>query len=389
MRGPVMTLGRVATWVLGAGLALAAGCGVSRETIPSESGPERSPSEPAAADAEAARGGAANIGELPSTFVLKGAQLWGIGPSDLVVENGRIKSLGPAPEGAFSIDVEGRFIVAAAIDSHVHLAYYPVADSLASAGIAAAIDLAAPLENLSTRYPIEVIQSGPMITAVDGYPTQSWGSNGYGLEVSSASAAKAAVADLAKAGARVIKVPLTTGPTLDDAMLEAVVKEAHARGLKVAAHALEGSAYERAAKAGVDALAHTPVEALTDDQAKLWGKRAVISTLSAFSSAAAIENLRRLRAQGAVVLYGTDLGNTRTAGVQGDEIERLKSAGLDATDIIESMTEAPARYWELEILGSLEVGKAASFMLLDRDPKQHPSALTNPVEVYLNGVRLR
>ena len=54
---------------------------------------------------------------------------------------------------------------------------------------------------------------------------------------------------------------------------------------------------------------------------------AVVSTLAAFGgSPAAVDNLRRLHAAGATVLYGTDLGNTRDAGPSAEE-------------------PTPARYW--------------------------------------------
>ena len=50
------------------------------------------------------------------------------------------------------------------VDSHVHLAYYAVADQLAAHGVRAVVDLAAPERALGAKYPIKVIQSGPMLT---------------------------------------------------------------------------------------------------------------------------------------------------------------------------------------------------------------------------------
>jgi hypothetical protein len=100
-------------------------------------------------------------------------------------------------------------------------------------------------------------------------------------------------------------------------------------------HALADEEVRMAAAVGVDVLAHTPVEALGDADA--WRGRAVISTLAAFGgSRATIDNLRRLRAAGAVVLYGTDLGNTRDAGVSRGEIDLLLEAGLDGQAIVEA-----------------------------------------------------
>src|SRR6185436_1172042 len=126
------------------------------------------------------------------------------------------------------------------------------------------------------------------------------------------------------------------------------VEEAHARGLKVAAHALSDDEAARAARAGVDVLAHTPVAALSKKTIALWSDRAVISTLRAFGgSKTALSNLRALRDAGATVLYGTDFGNTTTPGIDGNELELLTQAGLDGAAILDAGTSTPAAFWGL------------------------------------------
>lgn len=234
------------------------------------------------------------------------------------------------------------------IDSHVHLAYYPVADELARAGIVAVVDLASPLEALDD--PVEgltVLRSGPMITPPGGYPTRSWGADGYGLECGGERECVAAVDRLVDAGAAIIKVPIGAGgPDHDDATLRAIVARAHGRHRIVAVHALDDASARRAAEAGADLLAHTPVEPLADDTVRAWSTRAVVSTLRAFGgSDAAVENLRRLHEAGATVLYGTDLGNTRTAGIDPVELSLLARAGLTPAEIRAAAVTVPARYF--------------------------------------------
>ena len=113
----------------------------------------------------------------------------------------------------------------------------------------------------------------------------------------------------------------------------------------------------------------------------------MVSTLRAFGgSAAAVDNLRRLREAGAVVLYGTDFGNTRTAGIDRAELELLGHAGLDAEAIVAAGTTAPAEWWGLDGLGAIEVGAEASFLLYDRDPTADPRDLASPDVVVLRGV---
>jgi imidazolonepropionase-like amidohydrolase len=313
-------------------------------------------------------------------------------PVDIVVNGGTIAAILPAGEGRAQdrevVDGDRRLVVPAFIDSHVHLLYLPEAAAMGAGGIAAAVDLAAPMRFFETDFgDIRVIGTGPMVTARGGYPTQSWGAGGYGLECADAGEAVAAVEALAAAGAVAIKLPITGEPVLDEDALRAAASRAHELGLRVASHALRSAEALLAAEVGVDVLAHTPVETLSEEAISAWADRAVISTLRAFGgSETAVDNLRRLRAAGAVVLYGTDFGNTRTAGIDPDELSLLRSAGLDSGAILTAATSAPAAFWGLDGLGSLDVGDDASFLLLSDDPFADPTAFASG-EVVLRGVR--
>lgn len=293
-------------------------------------------------------------------------------------------------EGAGEVvDLAGHFVVPAFIDSHVHLAYAPRAAELLAGGIAGAVDLAAPLRYLDApdRTGPELLLAGPMLTAPQGYPTQTWGSDGFGWELASAEEAEAAVEELAKRGAVVVKLALAGDPELDDEALSRAVARAHALGLKTAAHATSALDAERAALAGVDVLAHTPTELLPESVLAQWGQRAVISTLGVFGGSAALQNLRELRQRGARVLYGTDFGNSQFAGIQPAELEGLRDAGLDAVAIVAAGTSDPSSYWGLPELGGLRVGQRASFLELDADPREDLLTLSRPLSVYIDGER--
>lgn len=309
----------------------------------------------------------------------------GQGPADLSVEDGRITMIGSIGEAGEEVDVRGRWLVPAFIDSHVHLAYRPA--DLSAGGIAAAVDLASPLSFLSENpAPLRLLRSGPMITAVGGYPTQSWGRGGYGKECADTTAVRQAVAELATAGAEVIKMPVTGEPALSAEALKVVVEEAHLRKLKVVSHALGQQEASLAAEVGVDALAHTPVEALDTETLEQWSGRAVISTLGAFGGRSdTLDNLRRLKAAGTTILYGTDFGNTSTTGIDSREIELLEEAGLSGEEILAAGTSLPARYWGLEELGALQPGKAASLLVLSQDPLKDPGSLSAPILVLIDG----
>ena len=273
------------------------------------------------------------------------------------------------------------------VDSHVHLAYWPVADRLAESGIAAAVDLAAPERTLGASSPIHVIRSGPMLTRVDGYPLDSWGSAGYGVGCGDVACVTATIDRLAIAGARVVKLALDdTG--LEPALVPIAIEAAHRRKLVVAVHALSNASARLAGTAGADLLAHTPIEPLAPETIEAWRGKAVVSTLAAFGgSDTAVANLRALRSAGVTVLYGTDLGNLREARPSRDEVAMLRKAGLDDAAITDAMTVAPARFWALSY--QLAVGAEATFLVLDRDPRNEAEVLLSPRQVWIRGRRLR
>jgi imidazolonepropionase-like amidohydrolase len=194
-------------------------------------------------------------------FTVVGANVLGFGVANLKVRDGCIEDISAmAPDHLFPVvNAGGQTIVPAFIDSHVHLAYAFSAQELAHGGIAAAVDLSAPLSFLSSNLkPMTVMLAGPMITAIRGYPTKSWGSKGYGLQISGTRSASHAVDVLYAAGARVIKMPagdatgsgslsMARNPAhLSDEEIKAIVDRAHAHGMKVAAHALNDVDVRRA-----------------------------------------------------------------------------------------------------------------------------------------------
>ena len=319
----------------------------------------------------------------------------GVGVTDLRIVGGEIFEVGElAPiDGEEVVDLQGKWVTPTFIDSHVHLLYLNEPMLLAAGGVAAAVDMAAPLAIFEADLsPMRVISAGPMITAVAGYPTQSWGANGFGLECADAAAAAAAVEQLHDLGAALIKLPvMATGAQLDDAALAAAVERAHELGLPVASHAMGDEEARRAGLAGVDILAHTPTELLSEETVGLWADRAVVSTVGAFGgSATAVENLRRLHVAGATVLYGTDFGNSAVLGVDADELELMAEAGLTPAEVLAAGTSAPAGFWEpfAGPLGALTPGKDASLLVLDADPLVDLSTLGSPSRVYVRGVRV-
>jgi len=324
--------------------------------------------------------------------VIRGAHVLGHGIADIAISKGVITEIGPIEPTAREVTIaaDGRWIVPAGIDSHVHLDYRREPQAMAAGGIAVAVDLAAPMAIFDERAngefaPLDLLVAGPMLAAPGGYPTQGWGAAGFGLECADTEEAVAAVDELAERGASLIKISLENGPRLSDASITAVVKSAHGHGLKVLAHALGDADAAQAAAFDVDALAHTPLEPLSPATLAAFEGRAVVSTLRAFgSSDAAQSNLAGLREAGAKVLYGTDFGNSVVAGIDPGEVMAMTAAGMDPGAILDALTITPASFWGVPH-GRIEVGAPASLLILSGDPLADPQLLATPEAVYING----
>jgi len=251
------------------------------------------------------------------------------------------------------------------VDHHVHLMITGI-HALADSALAGAVDLGAPLDLLTERRSHDGLPhvefAGTFLTAPGGYPVgRPWAAPGCAREVPAATGdgrgslpgpAETAVSEQQAFGASLIKVALNAaaGPVFDRSTLDAVVAAAHGRGLPVVAH-VEGDGMTRLAiEAGVDALAHTPFTERVDDdlvaRAAVDGQR-WISTLFVAGHGEptperdlAIDNLRRFRAAGGRVLYGTDLGNgDQPLGVNPAEVGLLTEAGLGASHVLAAICD--------------------------------------------------
>ena len=289
-----------------------------------------------------------------------------------------------APPGASAIDARGLILVPALIDAHVHLCVAGdpaiLSREQARRGLAAVLDLGAPERMLPFRHPpLSIRFSGPLLTAPGGYPTRSWGTNGEGLELTTAGEARAAVRRLGQKGASVVKLAFDPRfPLLEPQVASAAADEAHRLGLLVAAHALDAGSVRQALDAGADVLAHTPRDPLPADLLARMKGRWVISTLRAFSVPA--ERLRDLHAAGARVAYGTDLGNENTApGIDAGELRVLASAGVDP---LAAATSSAAALLGLPRLGRLDVSACASLLAVR---SLAPDDLADPEWVMIDG----
>ncbi len=211
--------------------------------------------------------------------------------------------------------------------------------------------------------------AGPFLTAPGGYPSdRPWAPAGSWREIRSAAGAAGAVADCRALGAGLVKVTAHAGgPQLPAGTLRALVEAAHAASLEVVVHAEGDGTVEAAVEAGADLLAHTPWTARLDDALlRAAAGMTWISTLDIHGwggptpeQEIAVDNLRRFRAYGGTVRYGTDLGNgPLVPGVNPREIRALQRAGLTPDEVLTAMIGDGAGVPPCWIPGGLDLDPA-------------------------------
>lgn len=309
---------------------------------------------------------------------------------------------------------EHHWIVPGIVDAHVHLGFDPAANfgvgrgtiSGFNTGLIGLRDLGAPLRRATQwqtgrRSPMPhepfVAISGPILTAPGGYPSRSWGADGYAEFIASPAEARSAVQRLAASGVDLIKVALEPGaagwPVPEPEVLRAVCEAAHSLGLGVVAHALSSAMVARALDAGVDELAHTPTERLSEDLIERMARSrvSVTSTLQTFFSGGvgpdAAANAADLVSAGVILRYGTDLGNAGTApGVDPRELDRLAAAGLGRLGALRAATEHSSRAIGMRSrTGRIRVAEPAGLVLLPADPLSEPGVWRTPAAVFADG----
>jgi imidazolonepropionase-like amidohydrolase len=314
----------------------------------------------------------------------------------VLVRDGVIERLEPdgvaaLPPGIRRVDGAGGTLLPGFIDTHVHLDFYPPAEVLRG-GVTTVRDLgwhAPRLEALrrhAERSPTacpRLLTAGQIITSPGGYPSPAaWAPPGTAREVDGAEQAASAVAELAAAGACVIKValdPTRGAPALPGPTLAAVVGAARERGLGVTAHVATAAEAVKALEAGVDELAHWPFgEDLPAGLVRrVASSMTVVPTLHIDPSPARRRGVRQFVAAGGRVLYGTDLGNQGPPpGVDVTELQLLMEAGLGPAAAVAAATSLAAEHLGLRGIGRVAPGWTADLLLVDGDPLQDVRALT-------------
>lgn len=257
--------------------------------------------------------------------------------ASILIEAGRITKITSgelrAPAGALIIDAGGRTVLPGLIDMHAHLisggfdtiseksmSYDPVEQRRALKqmlywGVTAAYVPVQPLEaGLQLRAAVfrnvfpspRLFISGPGFTAPGG-----WGGANQPaarIELSHLREIRPQVNRLARANIGILKLfyddmsssfvrPL---PKLEKELMEAVIKEAHAKKLKVMVHAYRTADHKDAIRAGADIMAHSAITEPVDDEyigLARKSKTLYLATLSVYHDVFDENSIRELISQ--------------------------------------------------------------------------------------------
>jgi imidazolonepropionase-like amidohydrolase len=313
----------------------------------------------------------------------------------VVAAGGLIERIGPAgetvpPAGALLVDGAGTTLLPGFVDAHVHLDFHLPGEVLAG-GVTTVRDLGWPAERLAALgaqaaapwASPRLLAAGQIVTVPGGYPTRApWAPPGTARPVDGPAEAAAAVAELAEAGAAVIKVALDdrVGPTLPAPVLATLVEAAAERGLGVTAHVGTAAEAAKALAAGVGELAHWPFDPrpLPDPLVDALAESVVaVPTLHIDPSPARRAGVRRFVARAGRVVYGTDLGNQGPPpAVDTEELRLLVEAGLRPAQALAAATSLAAAHLGLVGTGRVVAGARADLLLVDGDPLADLAALS-------------
>ncbi len=357
----------------------------------------------------------------------------------VVVADGQVAAAGSAADIAIDpgdavIDLRPCTVLPGLIDAHVHLmGQNPVhahpgpieyrairsaaqAEALLEAGFTTLRDLGSQTSVALKRAIDDGAVPGPRMIAA-GYAIARTGGPWFGMEPSwrwvrpadGVDACRQAVHRCIREGSSVIKIGTSTGrgdaawgeiPTYTVAEVQAVVEEAHAWGLRVAAHAMGNEGVRRAVLGGVDTVEHG--YNITDDTLGLIIERGVylVPTLRAraFSTsedgrrtyADQVRSLRRAYSAGARLALGTDTtGGAEMPHGHETAVEfRLMAETMEPIDALLSGTRVAAQALGLHPhVGNLQPGAAADLVAVRDNPLRDLDTLQR-VEFVMQGGRV-
>ena len=349
----------------------------------------------------------------------------------LVIDGTDIVAAGAAgavniPEGASHVDLTGKTVIPALVDTHVHLsASIPDVriDLLRRGyfGISAAMSLGRDSNELMATRGDYIPGAARLFSSGRGITRPEPGRPEGVFWIESIEEGLAAVRELASVDVDIIKIWVDDRDEqyekLTPAMYAAIIEEADNLGVRVTAHIFDENDAKGLLRAGLGAFAHgVRNQDIDDETVALFTERRVDlvpnlpdrgvptdlsfleGVIPAETYATAQEenindadtqerfgiqsrNLGRLHAAGVPISLGTD-GNTPWG--PHIEIEDMVVSGLSPMDAISAATRNSADFLRMNS-GTLTAGKSADLLILDANPLDDITNTRMISSVYLRG----
>ncbi len=356
--------------------------------------------------------------------------------SAFVVDSGRFTEVGTkgqikVPEGAARMDLAGKTVMPAIVDTHTHLAGTRDAligqlQRLAYYGAAATLSLGQDGGDLPFQVRAETIpDAARFFTAGRGITMPEPGRSDVPYWITTEAEARKAAQELASRKVDLVKIWVDDRDgkyqKLTPALYGAIIDEAHKHQLRVTAHIFTLEDAKGLLRAGVDGFAHGVRDRDIDEELIALFKqrpdvflipnlpdRGIAGSLTWLGHTIAAAELEKMQAVQAAqkpgvpepfAIQARNLAKLNAAGVRIGmgtdgpssgwnphvEMADMVAAGMTPAQVIVAATRTSADILRLKDLGTVATGKSADFIVLEANPLEDITNTRRIAHVYLRG----